>query len=153
MPEVGQSHAVSLFVNGGGIKSLYAINGVTREVYVSIFNTVAWTAWKQVSYTTPLSFGLTTNSYVTANFSNCYKIGNIAVISLYLDVANLSGYDYITAATIPYNLKGDVIKTFFTNSGLRCIFRATSNELKINPLGQNITADTILMQCVVILDI
>lgn len=68
-------------------------------------------------------FGLVRNpEHCEYDFSNCYRIGNIAVLSCYLDVKNIAAsYERVIIVTLPFKIKNPFPLETVLSNGERAI--------------------------------
>lgn len=63
------------------------------------------------------------------DFSNCYRIGNIAVLSLYLSIKNIPAVHVgVDIATLPFKVKNAFPLRTVLNSGERAIMYLGNND-------------------------
>lgn len=105
----------------------YALDAIEKNA--SVEGTLANMISQANSNLTVEHFGLTRNpEHCTYDFSNCYRIGNIAVLSLYLDIRNIpQGYDKTLIATLPFKIKNAFPMETILGNGERAVMYLENN--------------------------
>lgn len=95
--------------------------------------------------------------HCTYDFSNCYRIGNIAVLSLYLDIRDIpQGYDKALIATLPFKIKNAFPMETILGNGERAIMYLDNNDdtsiLLLNANGAAVDESAFLGQIVAVVE-
>lgn len=129
------------------------------EKNASIEGTLANELGKINSKLTPQPFNITLNpDHCSKSYSVCYRIGNIAVLSLYLDIKNIVINSRTLIATLPFKIKNTSICTVISTKGEKVNLRLENIDniygvLIIDPpYNTAIESDTILQQYVAIIE-
>lgn len=103
-------------------------------------------------------FNLTRNpEHCTYDFSNCYRIGNIAVLSLYLDIRDIpQSYDKTLIATLPFKIKNAFPMETILSTGEGAIMYLDNNgdmgALLLNANGAAVDESAFLGQIVAVVE-
>ena len=89
--------------------------------------------------------------HCSSDYSSYYKIGNIAVLNIYFNITDISGYDGLLLCTLPFNIVNTVIISLSINNNVHGILYINKDgTIKFHANGETISSAVVLTQVIVI---